>query len=125
MTGIQFRAVGAGAVAAALLGLARFGSKLLKSCNFIPKIVSDTISESVKLSGGGGGGGGGGGASPHTPLAGMLQQHQYRSRRAARPTVNCFLQDLSLQIVCSLGPGSMCNSHDVVPVLTLWCNYNL
>ena len=55
---------------------------------------------------------------PH-PLAGMLQQHLYHSR-LARPTENCFLQDLSLQIVCSLEPGitCMCSSYDVVHVLT-------
>ena len=103
ITGIQFRAVGAGAAAAALLGLAMFGSK---SCNFIP-------SPHTPLSGGE--------ACPHTLHAPCNSTAPVSFKTGSQ--TNRKLLPMQLQYVCSLGPGSMCNSYNVVHVLTFWCNY--
>ena len=87
----------AGAAAAALLGLARFGSKLLKSCNFIPRLYQiRSQTEGVKLKSGG---------MLHTPQPGVLralQQCLHRSRLAARST---FLWDCSYSTFVASGLG--------------------
>ena len=105
MTGIQFRAVGAGAAAAALLGLARFAASCKKSYNF--NVVSNDLRRCKR------------GTCPHTPLAGML----HAAYVCCQTNQKLLLMGLQLQYVCSLGSGSMCNSYDVVHVLTFWCNY--
>ena len=119
MTGIQFRAVGAGVAAAALLGLARFGSKLLKYCNFIPTymhcIRNDLRKCKIEVRG----------ACPTPPswCASCTSTAPISFKTCCQINRKLLPTGLQLEYACSLGPGRMCNSYDVVHVLTFWCNY--
>ena len=70
-----------------------------------------------------GGGGGGGGACPHTLHASCNSTAPISFKTGSQTNRKLLPTGLQLEYVCSLGPGSMCNSYNVIHVLTFWCNY--